>query len=61
MEKIIKLLKRNPKKNTRRKKFHIYDICVVKKSARGRRVYEKLGQLSSINKVLTINVFRLVF
>lgn len=61
MKKIIKLLKRNPKKNSRRGKDHIYDVCVIKKSVRGRFVYEKLGCYSSLNNIFSINIFRLIF
>lgn len=61
MKKIIKLLKRNPKKNTPRILTLVYDICVVKKSVRGRYVFEKLGTYTQCGHRLNINLFRLVF
>lgn len=61
MKKIVKLLKRNPKKNKPRILTPVYDICLVKKSARGRYVFEKLGVYTQRGHRLNINLFRLVF
>lgn len=61
MKKIIKLIKKNPKKNQQKLLVPIYNICVVKKSNRGRYVYEKLGVYTQTGGRLNINLFRLVF
>lgn len=60
MKKIIKLLRRAPKKNQPRSRVPIYDICVVK-SGRGKFVFEKIGSYSQKASLLKINAFRLVF
>lgn len=61
MKKIIKLLKRNPKKNQPRSLTSVYDICVVKKAEKNKYVFEKLGVYTQRGCRLDINLFRLVF
>lgn len=61
MTKIVKILRRNPKKNQPKNPVPIYDICVVRRSARGRFVYEKLGVYTQRGHRLSINPFRLLF
>lgn len=61
MQKIIKLLKRARLKNRPKKFFPVYDICVVYKSAKRKKVYEKLGVYSRSSCLVKINVFRLAY
>lgn len=61
MMKIIKLLRRVQKKYEKRDKTPIYDICLVKKSSHGRKIYEKLGVYSVKNGYFRLNIFRLIF
>lgn len=61
MRKIVKLVKRPREKNKPRAGLPVYDICVVYKSDRRKRVYEKLGLWSVKGVQLRINSFRLVY
>lgn len=61
MKKIVKLLKRCPKKNLPRILTPVYDICIVKKREKNKYVFEKLGVYTQRGNRLDINLFRLVF
>jgi len=61
MDKIIKLLRRAPRKNCPKHKIPIYEICIVPRGSHSKDVIEKLGTYSLRSSVFSINIFRLCY